>query len=126
MSKKIANEVIVAALLQHKTVAEAAQAAGISTRTLYDRMQTDEFQGLYTAARTEVYRHAVAHLSEKLTAAIDTVADIMQDEDVNPAVRLQAAQTIINNANKCNDRLTAEEQRTKNMLQTNRWDNWRL
>lgn len=126
MSKKtVPNEVIVAALIQNKTVAEAAEAAGISTRTLYDRMKTSEFQGLYTAARTEIYRAAVMNLSEKMTAAVDTVAEIMQDEDVNPAVRLQAAQTILNNASKCADRLTVEEQRTKNMLDT-RLTPWNL
>jgi hypothetical protein len=30
-----------------------------------------------------------------LTEAVNTVKEIMQDRDINPAVRLQAAQTII-------------------------------
>ena len=45
-------------------------------------------------------------------AAIDAVAEIMTDKEVNAAVRLQAAQTIINNAGKFADRLTKDEQTT--------------
>lgn len=45
-------------------------------------------------------------------AAIDAVAEIMTDKEVNAAVRLQAAQTIINNAGKFADRLTKDESLT--------------
>lgn len=119
-TKAVTDEELLAALMQHSTVAEAAAAAGISTRSFYDRMRTDDFQALYTAARTEVFRTAVLNINNRLSEAVDAVADIMTDEDTNPAVRLQAAQTIISNAAKFADRLTVEEQRTKNLLDPNK------
>ena len=60
-------------------------------------------------AKNDIIRKAVYSINQKLAAAIDSVSEIMTDKDVNPAVRLQAAQVIINNAGKFADRLTAEE-----------------
>lgn len=51
-------------------------------------------------------------------AAIDAVAEIMTDKEVNAAVRLQAAQTIINNAGKFAERLTKDEQCTADCLKS--------
>lgn len=42
-------------------------------------------------------------------AAVDTVAEIMQDKEANPATRLQAAQTLLNNASKFASRLAGDE-----------------
>jgi len=53
-----------------------------------------------------------------LAAAIDAVADIMTDKEVNPATRLQAAQTIINNAGKFAERLTKDETAARTEGQT--------
>ena len=105
----ISNEEIIAALLQHGTIKEAATAAGTSTRTIYDRMNDREFRGEYAQAKSDIIRQAVFSLNGKLSAAIEVVADIMNDSKLNAAVRLQAAQTIISNAGKFSERLAAEE-----------------
>ena len=104
-TKAISNEAIIAALLQHGTVREAAKAAGTTSRTIYDRMQNQDFTAEYSAAKNEVLRQALLSVNDKLGAAIDEVAAIMSDPNVNPAVRLQAAQTIINSAAKFSERL---------------------
>ena len=52
--KAISDEQIIAALLDHGTIRAAAQAAGISERTLYDRMNKGEFQALYKAAKADL------------------------------------------------------------------------
>ena len=112
MAKKetaVSNEEIVAALLSNSTIKQAAAAAGISTRTLYDRMGSREFQSDYAAARAAVVRQSVFNINSKITAAIETTAEIMQDKETNPAVRLQAAQTILANAVKFSERLQAED-----------------
>lgn len=108
-NSKVSDETIIAALIQHGTVKAAAEAAGVSTRTVYDRMQTRAFVALYEAAKNDLIRQAVFSINSKLSAAIDAVSDIMTNEENNPAVRLQAAQTIINNAAKFAERLTGEE-----------------
>lgn len=113
-TKATSNEEIIAALLQHGTVREAAAAIGIAPRTIYDRMRNShDFRGEYAEAKASLVRKAVFSINEKLGAAIDTVCNIMQDEEVNAAVRLQAAQTILNNAAKFSERLTRDEQATR-------------
>ena len=108
-TKAVSDEEIIAAILQHGTIKEAAQAAGVAPRTVYDRMEDREFRALYMAAKNDIIRKAVFSINEKLSQAIDAVVDIMTDKDNNPAVRLQAAQTIINNAGKFAERLAKDE-----------------
>ena len=107
--KAISDEQIIAALLDHGTIRAAAQAAGISERTLYDRMNKGDFQALYKAAKADLIRAAVLNINRQLQAAIDTVVEVMQDPENNAAVRLQAAQTILNNAGKFAQRLQLDE-----------------
>lgn len=113
----VSDAEIVAALLQHGTVKQAAQAVGIAPRTLYDRMKEKEFRGLYAAAKNDIFRSAVFNINAKLSNAIEAVADIMNDPENNPAVRLQAAQTILNNAGKFAQRLTNEEREAREEAQ---------
>ena len=110
MAKAISNEQIIAALLQNGTIKEAAAAVGASPRTIYDRMRGFEFQSEYREAKAGIVRRAVFSINQRLSAAIDAVTEIMNDTSTNPAVRLQAAQVIINNAGKFADRLNREEQ----------------
>ena len=113
-TKAISNEEIIAALLQHGTIKEAAAAAGTTPRTIYDRMNDRDFRAEYMEAKNDIIRKAVFSINEKLSAAIDAVADIMTDKDNNPAIRLQAAQTILNNAGKFAERLTHDEYQSRN------------
>lgn len=108
-TKAVTDEQIIAALLQHGTIEKAAAAVGISTRTVYDRMREREFKGLYAHAKADVLRAAVNNMTAQLSVAINEIADIMQDKSANPAIRLQAAQTILNNAGKYWDVLQAAE-----------------
>ena len=112
-TKAVSDEEIIAALMANSTIAKAAEAAGISRRALYDRMGEKDFQGQYAAAKAALIRQAVFTINAKLTEAIDTIAGIMQDPEVNPAVRLQAAQTILNNATKFAERLSAEDKKAE-------------
>lgn len=107
--KAVSNEEIIAAILQHGTIKEAAAAAGITPRTIYDRMQNREFRSEYMEAKTGIVRRAVFSINEKLSDAIEAVTDIMKDPENNPAIRLQAAQTILNHAGKFAERLSRDE-----------------
>lgn len=115
MAKKntaVSDEEIIAALLESGTVREAAAKTGLTTRSVYERMGDRDFKAAYNSAKADIVRQAVFSINGKLAAAIDAVADIMNDKNTNAAVRLQAAQTIINNASKFAERLTADERRT--------------
>ena len=123
-NKKVTDEQIIAALLAGGTIKAAAAAAGVSERTIYDRMNEGAFQAVYKAAKADLIRAAVFSLNGKMQAAIDTVTAIMQDENNNAAVRLQAAQTILNNAGKFAQRLQADENSVINQVDSNRFDSW--
>ena len=116
MAKKSSDEQIIAALLQFGSMREAAAACNISPRTIYDRLEDREFRALYMSAKSDIVRKAIFSINEKLSGAVDAVAEIMTDKDVNPAVRLQAAQVIFNNAGKFSDRLTIEEKASRETL----------
>lgn len=120
----VSDEQIIAALLNNKTLKTAAAAAGISERAIYDRMNDGDFQALYKAAKADLIRAAVFNLNSKLQEAIDTVAEIMADQDNNAAIRLQAAQTILNNAGKFAQRLQADENSVIHQVDSNRFKIW--
>jgi len=108
-TKAVSDEEIIAAILQHGTMKEAAAAAGISTRAIYDRMEDREFRSLYMKAKDDIFRQAVFSVNRKLSQAIDVIAEIMENPDNNPAIRLQAAQIIIKNAGQFAERLQKDE-----------------
>lgn len=107
--KVISNEELIAAIITNNTLAAAAEAAGISLRALHDRMRDPDFRIAYTDAKSEIIRGAVRTVNSHLTEALETVAGIMNDEQNNAAVRLQAAQTILSQSSKINDRLMSCE-----------------
>lgn len=124
MAKAISDEQIISALLANGTLKATAAALKISERALYDRMNTGEFQALYKDARADLLRQAVYKLNAQLEAAIDTIADIMADKENNPAVRLQAAQTLLNNAAKFTERLQVSEAAVISQEENNRFGLW--
>lgn len=119
--KKATDEQIIAALLSTGTIQAAAAAVGLSPRTIYDRMNSGDFQALYKAAKADLIRAAVFNINNQVQAAISTVIEIMQDSGNNPAIRLQAAQTILNNAGKFAQRLQTDETSVTMQLESNRF-----
>lgn len=121
---QISDEQIIAALLAHGTIKQAAEAVSLSERAIYDRMNTGDFQALYQAAKTDIIRTAVFSINGKLQDAINTIADIMADENNNAAIRLQAAQTVLNTACKFTQRLHDDERSVAIQVANNRFSLW--
>ncbi len=71
-TRKISNEKIITALLQHGTVTEAAEAAGTTPSTIYDRMKGRKFREDYMDAKNDVICKAVYSITAKVSEAIDT------------------------------------------------------
>lgn len=118
----VSDEEIIAALLSCSTVAEASKKCGIATRTMYDRMNSKRFQLLYNGAKTDVLRTAVNLITGKLTEAVKVVSEIMNNTSVNPAIRLQAAQTIIKSAVALSEKLQNDEQWNRIQNSPDRFD----
>ncbi len=122
--KTVSDEQIIAALIQHGTIKEAAAAVGTAPRTIYARMQDKSFRADYAEAKNDIVRGAIFSINQKLSEAITAVAEIMTDKDTNPAVRLQAAQTIINNAAKFSERLTKDEYDSRRLREAPGFSLW--
>lgn len=112
----ISNEEIVAALLTSGSIAQAAEAAGISQRTLYDRMNEKTFKQAYTAAKSDIVRQAVVNLNGHLAEAFNVIAEIMRDDKQPASTRLQAAKAVIECAERFADRLETADRRTADSL----------
>ena len=119
-TKAISNEELIAAMLSSGTIREAAELIGLSERTIYDRMKEDEFRALYKSAKADLLRAAVAEINDHIADAIRTIAEIMNDKEINPAVRLQAAQTLLNSATKFTQRLSEAEKATELQIENNK------
>lgn len=116
MATTISDQQIITALMNCGTLKETASAVGISERALYDRMNNREFRENYRRAKADVIRKSVFTLNHQIEAAVAIVVEIMCDKDVNPSIRLQAAQTILNNAGKFSERLNEDEKTATEQL----------
>lgn len=101
----VSDEEIIAALMSSGSIAQAAQMTGIATRTIYDRMGYRSFQAAYSAAKADIVRQAVLTMNRNLSAAVETVTSIMNDDGNPAATRLQAAKMLLENAARFSDRL---------------------
>ncbi len=122
----VSDEQIIAALMSQSTVTEAGAAVGLSPRAMYDRMSDGEFKALYRAAKADIVKAATAALNSKVQQAIDTMTEIMENENISPAIRLQAAQAILNHAGKFAERLDVAEGMVLSQIASNNFDVFNL
>lgn len=87
------------ALLDSRTLTEAAQKAGISRRTLYTYIRTDlKFATAYQAAQEQSVIDQLEAISDEKSRAKAVILSLMEDEEQPAAVRLKAAQSILDTA----------------------------
>jgi hypothetical protein len=94
------QEEAIAALLTKRNVEEAAQAAGISTRTLMRWLKIPAFQKAYREARRAAFGQSIARLQQATSAAAATLMKIMVDPSAPASVRVRAADSIFNHSAK--------------------------
>jgi len=106
----VSNEQIIAALLKSGSATQAAHELGIAPQTIYRRMNGDaEFKALYKFINTDLLRDTVSAIRKVRIDAVLVIVEIMKDETVNPAIRLQAAQGILSNDLKYSGQLNGAE-----------------
>ena len=105
----MADEQIITAMLTQPTRQAAAEACGISVRTLYDRTRQPAFIALYAQSRTDLLRQTLADLRKHQGAAVQTIAEIMSDTEQKASTRLQAAAMILDTCHKYTLQLRAAE-----------------
>ena len=93
--KRLTDEEIIAALIASGSIKGAAASLKCTTRTLYERMKKPEFKELYAQAKGEILKAATAKLQGNLCGAIDTLAEIMTDEEAAKQTRVNSAVSIL-------------------------------
>ena len=83
------------ALLVCRTKAEAAKAAGIGESTLREYMRDPEFCAAYKKAAAGVMDGATRQLQQSLTASIERLQKIVEDDNANSTAHIQAARTLL-------------------------------
>lgn len=90
-----------AALAESSTLTEAAERAGISRRTLYGYIRNDmEFSVAYKSLQEQATLRAYEEAAARRAHASAIVESIMDDATQPSAVRLKAALSIIDKADK--------------------------
>jgi hypothetical protein len=98
-----------AAILAHKTIGEAADACGLSTKTLQRYMADENFKAALNAGEGERIDQATRQLLILQAPAVATMARTMGDQTASPAVRLRAAQLVLDYLIKLRELRSVEE-----------------
>jgi hypothetical protein len=93
------QEAAIAALLSQRNQEEAAQAAGVSKRTLNRWLRTPAFQTAYREARRAAMSQANARMQQAASAAVSALLKVMVDPTTPAAARVRAADCILARGN---------------------------
>ena len=85
---------VIKALLEHRTIEEAAQAANISSRTLYRWLQSPIFSSALSRAESNLIDESVRMLISDMKENLTVMQEIRDDEKTPISIRLRAAQNI--------------------------------
>ena len=95
MSKTIINDdAILAALLTSDTRKEAAEKAGVSERTLYNKMNNVDFNLKYAKARKNLVNKAAFQIQRALSTSISELRKIVEN-GAKDSDRISAARTLL-------------------------------
>ena len=89
------KEIAIAALLTQRNIEDAARAVGINSKTLLRWYQLPEFKEAFRAARREAFSQSVARLQQASSLAVSTLLKIMLDVTAPAAVRVRAADCVL-------------------------------
>lgn len=88
---------VLAALLTAPSKAAAAQAAGISPRTLRDYLADPTFRQEYQKAFAGLVEDATRQAQQAISPALSTLREIVEDKGEDAQARISAARAILSN-----------------------------
>lgn len=97
---KLADEQIIAALIECGSITDAAVKLGCNRKTLYARMAKPSFKDLYSQFKSDMIRSAAARLQSATNTAIDTLYEVMTDESTAKQTRVYCAVSVLQYAMK--------------------------
>ena len=93
--KKISDEKIIQALLEHETQAAAAKALGITPQTIVNRMKKPSFVAKYHNTQNEILRSVTRKLANASGKSADLLIRTLEDEEAPIVLRLGLAKDIL-------------------------------
>ena len=103
------QEKAIAALLASGSINAAAEAVGVSSRTLRRWLQDDSFAAELRRARARAFSLALSRLASATVEAVDLLVATMRDRAASPGIRVRAALGILQNATTAHDTDVARE-----------------
>lgn len=100
---------VIRALLENPTRRDAARAAGVSEATIWRMFQEENFREAYRQASTRTLDAAIGALQAGSNEAIETLREIMADDEAHTAARVTAARTILEMGLRCRELIEHEE-----------------
>ena len=88
---RITDEQIITAVLGSTSNRKAAETLGVSERSLYRRLQSEELQRKLKAAQGVLVNDAVEQMRRSLTEAASVIVSVMNNREYSPQVRINAA-----------------------------------
>lgn len=89
------DAVLVASLLEQPTIAKAAKAAGISERTAFRRLESEEFRKLYDEERSKIITAATGRLQAATGLAVDSLIEVLESDLSLPTAKISASRAIL-------------------------------
>lgn len=93
--KKVSNETILAALISSGSIRKAAVVAQCSEATIRQRLKDETFNKEYSEAKQTVLTEACDALSARLTLAVDTLCEIIENSETPTTVKVSASDTLL-------------------------------
>ena len=121
------DEKIITALATCGSVSATAERLGVAESTIYRRLQDNEFRAKLEVVKCDILREFKASYLESSERARSAIESMMDNDKINPAIRLQACQTIINTAVKfveLSERAEDRALRAKEYEREHRTDKW--
>ena len=85
----------IAALIEAPTIKEAAGIVGIGEATLFRWLQDGDFQSAYRDAKRRVVDQAITRIQRISGQAVETLRNIMTDDNMPASSRVACAKTIL-------------------------------
>jgi hypothetical protein len=95
-------EGLIAALLSHSSIEDAAKSIGVVASTAWRWMQKPEFQAAYKEARRESMRQVTARLQVASREAVDCLREVQRD-GASESARVAASRTVLEFSLKATD-----------------------
>lgn len=89
------DEIILSALIAAGSIRAAAKIADVSETTIRTRLNDDDFRQRYEQAKGAILTEACDALSARLTLAVDTLCEVLEDTENAATVRVSAADSLL-------------------------------